>query len=95
MSAASDGPGTGSEFVVRQPRRAPQEQPAARPPAPAAAGTLLRVLIVDDNHDAAEMLDCAVRNMGHLTFTASDGPSALTAAERIARTSRSSTSVCR
>ena len=43
-------------------------------PAPA---TPQRVLIVDDNEDAAEMLAAALAAAGHVTAVASDGPEAL------------------
>lgn len=40
------------------------------------------MLLVDDNKDAADLLDSAVSNMGHTTLTVGDGPSALEGAER-------------
>ncbi|ELX08828.1 autoinducer 2 sensor kinase/phosphatase LuxQ [Janthinobacterium sp. HH01] len=57
LSAESDGPGTGSTFVIRIP--APECVNRDSPPtAQAAASKLagLRVLIVDDNEDAADAL---------------------------------------
>jgi CheY-like chemotaxis protein len=36
-------------------------------------------LIVDDNEDAAELLALALQGVGHITTTATDGPSALLA----------------
>jgi CheY-like chemotaxis protein len=42
-----------------------------------AAATPLRVLIVDDNEDAAEMLSAALSAAGHETAVAGDGPAAL------------------
>ena len=45
----------------------------------AAAAPGLRVLIVDDNLDAAEMLGESLRALGHSTRLALDGPGALAA----------------
>jgi len=81
---ASSALGTGSEFVVRLPVHRPaapslemQEAPidAANP-----AARSLRVLIVDDNVDAAEMLEMLVKQSGHLTWKAYNGPAGLAAA---------------
>jgi two-component system CheB/CheR fusion protein len=41
----------------------------------------LKILVVDDNEDAADMLSMALHAAGHLTELAFDGPSALTALE--------------
>jgi signal transduction histidine kinase len=80
----SEGPGHGSEFVVRLPA---QDRPAPAPaPAPAAAGAApplppgrgaLRVLVVDDNRDAAESLSMMLRLDGHEVRMAHDGTAAL------------------
>jgi signal transduction histidine kinase/CheY-like chemotaxis protein len=80
VSAASDGLGRGSEFVVRLPAAAP---PAGAPPRPlglslpAAPPHPLRVLVVDDNPDTARSLARLLRLSGHSAHTAHDGPSAL------------------
>jgi CheY-like chemotaxis protein len=44
----------------------------------------LRVLIVEDNLDAAEMLDLAVSSLGHVTRLAHDGATAVALAKRFA-----------
>ncbi len=80
ITAHSAGPGHGSEFVVTLPR-APQvlagePVPPARPPARAAT-VPLRVLIVDDNEDAARSLEMLLSLDGHLVRTASTGHAAL------------------
>ena len=49
-----------------------------------AAARSLRVLIVEDNLDAAEMLDVAVSILGHSTRLAHDGATALTLAGQFA-----------
>jgi signal transduction histidine kinase len=83
VAAESAGHGKGSTFTVRLPAC---EAPAGDPlPAPLKLGALpiptgRRVLIVDDNEDGAEMLDEALRSMGHSTRVAYDGPAAIEAA---------------
>ena len=66
----SDGPGQGSTFRVRLPHAGAAQAvpPVAAPARDAAAGTKKRrVLIVDDNHDAADTLAMMVRLLGHET----------------------------
>jgi PAS domain S-box-containing protein len=82
VSAHSDGPGKGSEFVVRLPiaLAPPSIAHTVRRDDPlthAAAATGIKVLIVDDNVDAAEMLAHALGLNGHHTWIAHDGPDAL------------------
>jgi CheY-like chemotaxis protein len=82
VEAFSEGPGRGSQLVVRLPLAAPTELRPARPaPVPhAGAGAPLRVLVVDDNVDAAKMLGHLLRMAGHEVSLAHDGPAALAAA---------------
>jgi len=84
VSATSEGPGRGSEFVVRLPSMRPEERPArsetAGPLRNPSANDAKRVLIVDDNEDGADLLEVAVSTMGHTTRVAHDGPEALEAA---------------
>jgi CheY-like chemotaxis protein len=58
IRAHSEGLGSGSEFVVRLPRSAPARAARARPTAaqPISALSARRVLVVDDNVDAAESM---------------------------------------
>ncbi len=83
VSARSDGRGRGSEFIVRLVRidvagESPRpDQPSRAQPRESG----LRVLVVDDNEDAAIMLAAALAESGHRTATAHDGPAALTTAE--------------
>jgi signal transduction histidine kinase len=69
VSAESDGPGKGSTFTVKLPRaetRPSPAMPAMPAPGPAARVTApKRVLIVDDNEDAAELLAEIARMEGH------------------------------
>jgi PAS domain S-box-containing protein len=91
VSAHSDGPGTGSEFVVRLPRAdtraalgATADLKAHSEPAIAPGEAFLRILVVDDSIDGAEMLAAALSAKGHKTEVAFDGPAAL----RVAATFR-------
>ncbi|HEY4182267.1 MAG TPA: response regulator [Kofleriaceae bacterium] len=78
VRADSDGPGTGSTFTVRWPR-ASHETPtvAMRPLLRPSESSGHRVLIVDDNAEAAELLAAVVRAMGHEVMVALDAPTAL------------------
>jgi PAS domain S-box-containing protein len=80
VAAFSAGRGHGSTFTVRLPLqpgspharpRAAGEDAHARPPAP------LRVLVVDDNADAADSLVALLDALGHTTSVARDGPEGL------------------
>jgi signal transduction histidine kinase/ActR/RegA family two-component response regulator len=88
VQALSEGLGKGSTFTVRLPiagRRdlAPAAPPAAQaaPAAPARAEAARRVLIVDDNIDAAETLSMMLELLGHTTCQAHDGHEALRVAQ--------------
>jgi PAS domain S-box-containing protein len=80
VSAFSAGRGHGSTFTVRLPLRPGSPHARAggagdgadmRPPAP------LRVLVVDDNADAADSLVALLEALGHTTWVARDGPEGL------------------
>ncbi len=79
VEARSDGPGRGSEFIVRLPVGAPAwevsqvEVSADRP----AAGVGLRILVVDDSRDAADTCATVLELSGHEVQTAYDGRRAL------------------
>lgn len=81
IEAQSAGRNHGSEFIIRLPA-APQPQataPAAAMPALSKplVGNGRRILVVDDNEDAAELLAASLDAMGHRVRVAHDGPSAL------------------
>jgi CheY-like chemotaxis protein/two-component sensor histidine kinase len=73
--------GKGSEFVVRLPVMVTPTSslPAPKPEAPNQTGPSLRVLVVDDNVDAAQTLRMLLKTTGHDVFTVYDGPTALKA----------------
>jgi signal transduction histidine kinase len=80
VEAQSDGLNQGSEFVVELPLLETAARELSRPTPrdqPAPVGTPLRVLIVDDNIDAAEMLAEWLVAVGHSVQVAGDGPTAL------------------
>ncbi|WP_199299979.1 ATP-binding protein [Trichocoleus sp. FACHB-262] len=75
VSAASAGKGQGSEFSVwlpLAPQLAQSEKTLADIPAPTGQQPL-RILIVDDNMDAAEVLAISLNLCGHITEVAYDG----------------------
>jgi PAS domain S-box-containing protein len=84
VGAHSDGPGRGSEFVVRLPVLSEASEPLRREEVgnrPPAIGR--RILIVDDSEDGAESLAMLLALGGHETHKAYDGLEALEAAERV------------
>jgi PAS domain S-box-containing protein len=82
VRAFSEGPGRGSQLAVRLPLAPPAEPHPPRPDSAlrADAGPPLRVLVVDDNVDAATMLAHLLGMAGHEVSLAHDGPAALAAA---------------
>jgi CheY-like chemotaxis protein/nitrogen-specific signal transduction histidine kinase len=81
----SEGPGQGTEFTVLLPA-APAPGPRAPPAGPngqvVAVMPARRILVVDDNRDAADSLASVLGRLGHDVRAAYDGPSALEAAGR-------------
>jgi PAS domain S-box-containing protein len=79
VSATSAGPGRGSTFTLRLPlaSKPAAEREKEAPPAAAESARSLRVLVVDDNVDAAETLAALVEMMGHQVHVAHDGAQAL------------------
>jgi signal transduction histidine kinase/DNA-binding response OmpR family regulator len=76
----SEGRNRGAEFVVTLPAAA-AKRPAVCDGAPAPNGARRgagrRILVVDDNEDAAELLASALEIMGYTVRVAHDGPEAL------------------
>ncbi len=87
VAAFSDGPGKGSEFIVRipilkehSPIAASATEKATTDGKPGkSAGQ--RILVVDDNRDAANTMALLLRKWGHDLYMAYDGHEAVTAAE--------------
>ena len=83
VEARSEGPGRGSEFIVRLPlarvAEAAPHQDDAGGEAPLEGR---RVLVVDDNGDAAESLALLLQSAGAEVHTANDGPAGLAAVRR-------------
>jgi CheY-like chemotaxis protein len=83
LVADSAGPGSGSEFIVRlplEPAGLEAGTPANTPAA--AAARRLRVLVVDDNIDAAETLAMFLEFRGHVVRVCHEGPTALAMADQ-------------
>ncbi len=75
VEAHSAGLGHGAEFVVRFPvLRADEASPAPAPAGGAAGSGRCRILVVEDNVDAAESLQELLRLAGHEVAVAYDGP---------------------
>ncbi len=75
VSVSSPGVGLGSTFEVHLPLDANVPLPAAAP-APAADGSSQRILVVDDNSDAADTLAELLEMYGHTVRTAYTGAQA-------------------
>jgi PAS domain S-box-containing protein len=83
VEARSDGPGCGSEFTVRLPAGTPVEELAdieEDGDAPV-AGAGMKILVVDDNRDAADTCAALLELSGHHVQTAYTGRRALELAE--------------
>jgi PAS domain S-box-containing protein len=84
ITARSDGPGTGSEFIVRLPALIgrPQSERTLDDNGEVIDRAMgLRILVVDDNCDAAASLGMLLRIMGNDVRTAYDGDAAFALAE--------------
>ncbi|MBI2877708.1 MAG: response regulator [Candidatus Tectomicrobia bacterium] len=82
VEAHSTGPDQGSEFVVRLPLR-PMPAPGPSPAAPSATAGVparRRILLVDDNEDAARLMALILEMGGHEVRVVHDGPTAIAAA---------------
>jgi PAS domain S-box-containing protein len=80
VACRSEGHGKGSAFTVCLPRLALAAQVDAAPSAhepPAAHAGALRIMIVDDNADAAAMLAMLLETCGHQVTVEHDAPAAL------------------
>lgn len=80
VEARSPGRGQGSEFIVRLPISIAPPVVAAIPKAKRPKAAPRRILVVDDNFDAAESLTMLLQMDGHDVRMVSDGQAALDAA---------------
>lgn len=85
VDVESEGRGRGSEFIIRLPlQRHDEESPAASNAEESLESSLPRrkILIADDNVDAAWALDALLQAMGQETYVVHDGLAALEAAQQ-------------
>jgi two-component system CheB/CheR fusion protein len=79
--ARSDGPGQGSEFIVRLPlAHATAAAPRQTGPGTLSVGRASRILVVDDSVDTARGMVRLLKLLGNEVITVHDGPAALEAA---------------
>jgi signal transduction histidine kinase len=88
VEVESEGPGRGSLFRVRLPALVSAVDPPQKPSAQDAAASprgqrVRRVLIVDDNHDAADSLAAMLGLLGHQVLVAYGGEEALAMAREV------------
>ena len=81
VTGSSEGRGRGSRFVVRLPAIAVSMAPSASEDASSDTAPHTRVLVVDDNVDAADTLAQGVAVLGHEVRIAYDGPQAIAIAQ--------------
>lgn len=79
IAAHSEGLGKGSEFMIRLPYTETAAEIPSMPPKPSARGPRRRILVVDDNIDAAQSLAMLLRLRGHDVKAAFGGAEALEA----------------
>ena len=82
LQGRSGGPGRGSEFTLRIPLVDAPAPAAPERPAPARLPRAMRILVVDDNRDAADSLGMVLGALGADVRIANDGPAALAAFAR-------------
>jgi len=83
IRAYSDGPGRGTRFVIELPLSAPPALAAEAAAGAPAKRTRARILIADDDRDAASTMASLLELMGHETHTAHNGESAVAVADAI------------
>jgi CheY-like chemotaxis protein len=83
IEAKSDGPGKGAEFVIRLPLTAEVPAKESGQRSPYEDKQALRILVVDDNRDAADSLATLLEVYGHTGLVAYDGETALEKAEKM------------
>jgi CheY-like chemotaxis protein len=83
VEARSEGPGKGSEFIVRLPivEAAEEAAPVPRGQGEPPCASQCRILVVDDNRDSADSMSLMLRHLGHDVRAAYDGAEAEQAAD--------------
>jgi signal transduction histidine kinase len=81
VEAASDGEGRGSRFTVRLPRSAAPAAGEVRITSGLSESGRCRILLIEDNEDAREMLQMLLTLAGHDVHGAVDGPSGIEMAQ--------------
>jgi CheY-like chemotaxis protein len=83
VTAYSAGLGQGSTFTVRMPlQEAAPELDVREPASPAQSIRARKVLLIDDNHDAARSMGMLLKHLGYEVELAYTGPEGLEAARR-------------
>ena len=84
IAVKSEGPNQGSEFTIRLPRSSPPTSTAIDSAETDHDSSIrrLRILIVEDNPDARDMMTYALTAKGHEVRAAVDGPTAFRAVEQ-------------
>ncbi|WP_238602396.1 response regulator [Fimbriiglobus ruber] len=87
VTAESRGPQQGSTFTLRLPMATPTAKAKATDqdsePVPSANSHGLRILVVEDNRDAAESLQMLLSMLGHRVDVAFDGSAGVAAAKKL------------
>ena len=84
LEARSEGPGKGSEFIVRLPIvRADRSTQSVRADAEPSRETKYRILVIDDNPLGSKSIAMVLRAMGHEVDTARDGLEGMDHARRV------------
>jgi signal transduction histidine kinase len=85
VEAPSEGPGRGAELTVRLPPGKAPREPTPPPPTIQPPARKRRVLMIEDNRDAAISLQLILELAGHEVTLAHTGPAGVEAAKRLRR----------
>lgn len=80
VKARSAGPGRGATFTIRLPRITQPAWPVPVATIPSVVRAPRRILIIEDNGDARDMLRAQLEREGHEVHVAADGPTGVEAA---------------